>query len=66
MEIILLVIVFVAINVFFLRLINKHIENQNYYDTINCRDVRAELGMFAYPLAVEAKRKRLNNKKSKF
>ena len=37
-----------------------------YYDTRFCRDVRAQLGMFAYRSKLEASRKYLNNDKTKF
>lgn len=36
------------------------------YDTINCRDVRASLGLFAYKSDVEEKRQELKRSNSKF
>ena len=60
------VLVFAGVNVFFILSANR-VEKQNcMYETAFCRDVRAKLEMFVYPSQVEAKRKRLNNKKSKF
>lgn len=66
MEIILYVLVFSVINIFFLWLYKKVEKQHCSYATAFCRDVRAELGMFAYPSEVEAKREKLNNKKFKF
>jgi len=47
----------------FVKWAEKHI---GVYDTIFCRDVRANLGMFVYKSDVERMRKELNNPKSKF
>jgi hypothetical protein len=61
MEIILVVIIYVAISLFFIHLCNKA-EKQKRYDTTNCRNVRAQLGMFAYMSDIEKTRKKLNRK----
>ena len=37
-----------------------------HYDTRFCRDIKAQLGMFAYMSKLEASRKCLNNNKTKF
>lgn len=66
MEIILYVFVFSVINIFFLWLYKKVEKQHCSYETAFCRDVRAELGMFAYILELEAKREKLNRKNSKF
>lgn len=65
MDIVLLVIIYVAINIFFLRLCKIYKEKM-IYDTIFCKDIRANLGMFAYKLELEEKRQKLNKKNSKF
>ena len=68
MEIIFAVAVFVVamIKAFFILSSIKAEDHNSTYETAFCRDVRAELGMFAYPSDVEKKRQKLNNKKSKF
>lgn len=66
MDIILAVLVFAGISMFLIWLAKKAEAQCSSYEICFCRDVRAILGMFAYPSQVEAKRKRLNNKKSKF
>jgi hypothetical protein len=57
--------IYLRINVRFLRLIHEYEKNPCIYDTRFCRDVRANLNMFAYPSRVEATRKYLA-KQSKF
>lgn len=45
----------------------KYMERNMFkYDTIFCRDVRANLGMIAYASDIEKTRAKLNSKKSKF
>ena len=66
MEIILYVFVFSVINMFFLWLYKKVEKQHCSYETVFCRDIRAELGMFAYPSELEEKREKLNSKSSKF
>ena len=46
----------------------KELKNWNpyEYDTLFCRDVRANAGMFVYSSDLEEKRKYVNSKKSKF
>ena len=67
MNIALLAVLFIylRINVRFLRLIHEYEKNPCFYDTRFCRDVRANLNMFAYPSQVKATRKYLA-KQSKF
>ena len=67
MNIALLLVLFIylRINIRFLRLIHEYEKNPCIYDTRFCRDVRANLNMFAYPSRVEATRKHLA-KQSKF
>ncbi len=66
MDIILAVIIFVLVSLFLLQLAKKVEKKNCTYETVFCRDVRAELGMFAYPSQVEEKREQLNRKESKF
>lgn len=66
MDIIFAVLVFVSVNVFFLWMIRKTENQYSPYETAFCRDVRAGLGMFAYPSKVEVKRENLNRKNAKF
>ena len=66
MDIILAVLAFTAISMLLLWLAKKVEKQNSMYETAFCRDVRTELGMLAYPSEIEAKRKGLNNKKSKF
>lgn len=66
MEIILVAIVYIIISLVFICLCKKFEKNCKTYDTNFCRDVRANLGMFAYPSDIEAAREKLNSKKSKF
>ena len=60
------VLVVILINLVFLSFINRVEKHLNRYETMFCRDVRAELGMFAYPSEIEKRREKLNRKKSKF
>lgn len=66
MDIILAVIVFAGISLFLIQLAKKVEKQNSTYETCFCRDVRANLGMFAYPSQVESKREKLNRKDSKF
>jgi len=66
MDIILAVLVFTGISMFSIGLAKKVEKKNCTYETAFCHDVRAELGMFAYISKLEAKREKLNNKKSKF
>lgn len=66
MDIILAVIIFALVSLFLLQLAKKVEKDNCTYETAFCRDVRAELGMFAYPSEVDAKREKLNRKNSKF
>ncbi len=66
MDIIFAVLVFAGISMFLIWLAKK-VEKKNCgYETVFCRDVRAQLGMFDYPSQVEEKRVQLNRKESKF
>ena len=66
MDLILAVIIVFLIHIGLLFFIKWCEKNIGVYDTMFCRDVRANLGMFAYRSAVEGKRKNLSNPKSKF
>ena len=44
----------------------KKAQNRCKYNPINCRDIRASMGMFAYKTDVEAARFSLNYPDSKF
>jgi hypothetical protein len=66
MEIILPMIVFVLINLWFIHRCNVSEDRRCHYDTTFCRDVRAQLGMFAYKSKVEATRERLSCPNSRF
>ena len=68
MEILFVVAVFVfaGVSTFFILSANKIEEQNSTYETVFCRDVRANLGMIVSSSEVEAKREKLNNKKSKF
>lgn len=64
MGLILGIVIYVAFNIWILHQLKTFRPYE--YDTTFCRDVRANLGMFAYASDVEAARQRLNSKKSKF
>ena len=64
MGLILGIVIYVAFNIWILHQLKTFRPYE--YDTTSCRDVRANLGMFAYASDVEATRQRLNSKKSKF
>lgn len=66
MDIIFAVLVFAGISIFLIQLAKKVEKQNSTYETAFCSDVRANLGMFAYPSQVESKREKLNGKKSKF
>lgn len=66
MILLLYAIVFAIINVGLI-CFAKHLEKTYCtYETMFCRDVRANLGMLAHASDVEVTRQRLNSKKSKF
>ena len=64
MGLILGIVIYVAFNIWILHQLKTFRPYE--YDTTFCRDVRANLGMFAYASDVEATRQRLNSKKSRF
>ena len=66
MDLILCVIIYALISLGLIQLAKSVERKMHSYDTTFCRDVRANLGMFAYSSNVEATRQRLNSKKSKF
>ena len=66
MDIIFAVLVFAGCSIFLIQLAKKVEKQNSTYETAFCRDVRANLGMFAYPSELEAKRENLNRKNSKF
>ena len=66
MDLILCVIIFALISLGLIHLAKSTERKMHSYDTSFCRDVRANLGMFACASDVEATRQRLNSKKSKF
>ena len=66
MNLLLCVIIFALISLGFIQLAKSVERKMRFYDTTFCRDVRANLGMFAYASDVEATRQKLNSKKSKF
>lgn len=66
MDILLCVVVYILISLAFIQLVKSAERKMCSYDTTFCRDVRANLGMFAYASDIEATRQRLNSKKSKF
>lgn len=53
MEIIVVSFVYIIISLVFLRLCKKFEKNCKTYVTTNCRDFRANLGMFSYPSYIE-------------
>lgn len=66
MELILFMIYWLLVNIGLLRFIKWTENNIGVYDTMFCRDVRAQLGMITYASDLEETRKRLNHPKSKF
>ena len=66
MDLILCIIIYALISLGLIQLAKSVERKMHFYDTTFCRDVRANLGMFAYASGVEATRQRLNSKKSKF
>lgn len=66
MDLISFVIIYALISLGLIQLAKSAERKMHSYDTTFCRDVRANLGMFAYASDVEATRQRLNSKKSKF
>lgn len=60
------IIAVVLINIGILTLIKKVERKNSTYETMFCRDVRAQLGMFVCKSDVEYMRKRVNRRKSKF
>lgn len=66
MGMILLVIIFVLVNIHLIWLYKVVEKRMCTYDTMFCRDVRAQLGMFAYKSKVEETRDGLSRADSNF
>ena len=61
-KLILAIIFFVVVSFAFLYLIYKYEKKNRLYATRNCREARANLGMFTYKTKVEANRKCIQSK----
>lgn len=66
MELILFMIYWLLVNIGLLYYCKWTDNNVGVYDTMFCRDVRAQLGMFTYVSDLEETRERLNRPNSKF
>ena len=64
MELILGIIIFIVSHIWILCKLSKWRPYE--YETMFCRDVRAQEGMFAYKSELEETRQRLSKKNSKF
>lgn len=66
MDLILFVIVWILINIGLIYIAKEAEKEMSSYEIAFCRDVRASLGMFAYPSKLEKTRQKLNRANSKF
>ena len=66
LDLILFLVVWILINIGLIYIAKEAEKEMCSYETAFCRDVRASLGMFAYPSKLEETRQKLNRANSKF